>query len=35
MRVALAEVRRRLGDPGASERAAQVVIGILSGQKNR
>jgi lipid-A-disaccharide synthase len=35
MRVALAEVRRRLGDPGASERAAQVVIGVLARQKKR
>jgi lipid-A-disaccharide synthase len=33
MRLALAEVRRRLGAPGASGRAAEVVAGILAGQK--
>jgi lipid-A-disaccharide synthase len=35
MRGALTEVRRRLGDPGASGRAAGVVMGLLSGQKKR
>jgi lipid-A-disaccharide synthase len=35
MRSALAEVRRRLGSPGASGRAADVVAGLLPGQKNR
>ena len=31
---ALAEVRRRLGAPGASGRAAEVVAGLLAGQKS-
>ena len=35
MRAALAEVRSRLGEPGASARAAGVVTAILAGQKNR
>jgi lipid-A-disaccharide synthase len=35
MRGALADVRRRLGAPGASERAAAVVSGLMGGQKNR
>lgn len=34
MRAALAEVRLRLGAPGASGRAAVVVAGLLAGQKN-
>jgi lipid-A-disaccharide synthase len=34
MRQALAEVRRRLGASGASARAAEVVISILTGQKS-
>jgi lipid-A-disaccharide synthase len=34
MRQALAEVRRRLGAPGASGRAAEVVAGLLAGQKS-
>lgn len=34
MREALAEVRRRLGAPGASGRAAEVVAGLLEGQKS-
>ncbi len=34
MREALAEVRRRLGAPGASGRAADVVTGLLAGQKS-
>lgn len=34
MREALAEVRRRLGAPGASGRAAEVVAGLLASQKN-
>jgi lipid-A-disaccharide synthase len=34
MREALAEVRRRLGAPGASGRAAEVVTRVLSGQKS-
>jgi lipid-A-disaccharide synthase len=34
MREALAEVRRRLGAPGASGRAAEVVAGLLAGQKS-
>lgn len=35
MRAELAEVRRRLGDPGASARAADVVMRILGGQEKR
>ena len=35
MRAALGEVRRRLGAPGASARAAGVVTALLAGQKNR
>jgi lipid-A-disaccharide synthase len=35
MRHALSEVRRRLGSPGASGRAAEVVTGMLAGQKKR
>src|SRR5688500_11223728 len=35
MRADLAEVRRRLGDPGASARAADVVTQILGGQEKR
>jgi lipid-A-disaccharide synthase len=34
MRAALAEVRGRLGAPGASRRAAEVVMGIVAGQKS-
>jgi lipid-A-disaccharide synthase len=30
MRTALAEVRRRLGEPGAIERAAQEILGLVS-----
>jgi hypothetical protein len=33
MRQELAEVRRRLGAPGASGRAAEVVTRLLAGQK--
>lgn len=35
MREALAEVRERLGAPGASRRAADVVIGLMGGQEKR
>jgi lipid-A-disaccharide synthase len=35
MREALAEVRERLGAPGASRRAADVVIGLMRGQEKR
>jgi lipid-A-disaccharide synthase len=35
MRDALADVRQRLGAPGASERAAEVVRRLMGGQENR
>jgi lipid-A-disaccharide synthase len=35
MRAGLAEVRQRLGEPGASGRAADVVTRILAGQEKR